>query len=437
MRSDFEDATVKITSQTKGAPVRGSGVVISVVDGPDRGSTFQIEDAAHRRVLVGQSEACHVRLTDRSISRRHVSVEIEGSRLRLLDLGSRNGTFVGTCEVKEVFLRSGAEVALGKTVLRLELDGASHGIEASSESRFGRVLGASPEMRRLYPLFDRLVGKDTHVLLEGEAGTGKELVAETIHDGAGNPDAPFVVFEPSSFPPERLDAELFGGDGAPGALEQAAGGSLFVDEVADLPITLQTKLLRVLERREHRRADGQVVPLRVRVFASTRRDLDAEVQNRRFREELLLALSTPRIELPALRRRTGDVVFLTQCFWVALGGKMDELGPSTVQRFSEHAWPGNVRELYYAVGRAVASGQDAPPRAVASAKHGPGGAGDDLVTSVLARDLPLPVAREEVIAAFERRYVERMLERHGGHVGRAATASGIGRRYFQKLRAKR
>jgi DNA-binding NtrC family response regulator len=433
--TDFDDATLKITETAKGPPIRAAGVLISVTAGPDVGATFAIQDMAHRRVLVGQSPACDVRLTDRAVSRRHLSIELDGQRFRVIDLGSRNGTLVGSCEIKEVFLRPGAELVGGQTTLRLELDGGVHEILSSSESRFHRVLGASPEMRRLYPLFERLVSKPTHVLLEGEAGTGKELVAESIHDAEGRPDAPFIVFEPAAVPPERLEADLFGDPdhAAPGALARANGGSLFLDEVGDLPGALQVRLLRALERSELRRPDGGREVLQVRVFASTCRNLDAEVQNRRFRDDLLLALANPRIELPPLRKRDGDIAFLTRCFWAALGGNVQEIPPSLLQRFGEHEWPGNVRELYFAVGRVFAIGDPALPTPLSSQSS----SAHDFMEAIILRDLALPVAREEVIAEFERRYMEHMLAKHGGHVGHAATASGIGRRYFQKLRAKR
>jgi len=432
--AEFDDATLRIIQTAKGAPIRASGVVISVVAGPDVGRSFAIGDIAHRRVLVGQSPACDVRLTDRAVSRRHVSIELDGQRFRLIDLGSRNGTIAGGVELKEAFLRPGAELTLGQTTLKIDLDGGAHEIPSSTESRFHRVLGTSPEMRRLYPLFDRLATKSTHVLLEGEAGTGKELVAEAIHDAGNKPDAPFIVFEPAASPAERLEAELFGdADGSVlGALEQANGGSLFVDEVGDLLAALQVRLLRALERREMRRPGGRA-EFSVRVFASTRRNLDSDVQNRRFRDDLLLALANPRIELPPLRKRGGDITFLTQCFWAAFGADVRELGPSLLQRFSEYEWPGNVRELRYAVGRVLASGDAALPATPSSQSASP----DDFMAKILLSDLALPVAREEVIAEFERRYMRHMLAKHGGHVGHAAAASGIGRRYFQKLRAKR
>lgn len=330
MPADFDDATLKILTQAPGASIHAHGVVVVATAGPDAGKVWRVDDIAHRRVLLGQSAACDVALSDRSVSRRHASLELQGARLRLVDLGSRNRTLVAGIEIKEVVLESGAEIVLGQSTLRLDLDGAVHEIPSSSEPHFHRVLGASPEMRRLYPLLEHLVGKRAHVLLEGEAGTGKELVAEAIHDAGAGADAPFVVYEPSALGPEHLDVELFGGDGKPGALAAAQGGSLFIDEVGDLPATLQAKLLRVLERRELRRTDGSGLSVDVRVFASTRMNLDAEVQSRRFRDDLLLALSTPRIELPPLRQRTGDIALLTKCFWVALGGDPDSLAPSLV-----------------------------------------------------------------------------------------------------------
>jgi DNA-binding NtrC family response regulator len=442
MVSEHNEGTVRISAggHEAAAETRSSGVVVTVVSGPDAGATFRIEDIAHRRVLLGQSPACDVRLTDRSVSRRHAALELDGQKLRVLDLGSKNGTVMAGLEVKEVCFRPGTELTLGHTVLRVDLDGGSHVIPTSTASHWHRVLGASPSMRRLYPLMERLVGRDTHVLLEGEAGTGKELVAESIHDAAkteGSPEAPFIVFEPAASRPESIEGDLFGEGATPGLLEQAHGGALFIDEIGDLPQNVQVKLLRVLERRETRRGGtGQPTSaISVRVFASTRRNLDADVQNRRFRDDLYLALAGVRIDLPPLRKRDGDVAFLTQSFWTALGGRPHDLPPSVVQRFTEHDWPGNVRELYFATSRVLASGEtnlgSGGPMSAAPRSSG------DFLDELLQQDLALPLARDQVIAEFERRYMERMLALHGGHVGRAAAASGIGRRYFQKLRAKK
>jgi DNA-binding NtrC family response regulator len=431
MPAEFDDATLKLGTPAGADTLPSAGVVLTVVSGPDAGKTIRLEDLAHRRALIGQSAACDIQLADRAVSRRHAAIEIEQGRLRVLDIGSRNGTFCGRVRIHEASIEPGTEIVVGQTTLRIDLDGQVHRVPLSPEPQFGRVLGASPQMRRLFPLFARLVGRSTHVLLEGEAGTGKALVAEAIHEAEGRPDAPFVVFDPASFRPEQLEDALFGEGGGTCHLQQATGGSLFVDEIGDLPANLQAKLLRVLERRELRLSGCTSVPIAVRVFAATRRNLDADIQNRLFREDLFFALANPRIELPPLRKRAGDVAYLTQRFWRTLGGAPHELSPAALAKFSEHPWPGNVRELYYAVARSLASGEEAPASsALASHRN------DDFIDQLLGSDLPLPVAREKLVAEFEQRYMQQMLKQHGGHIGKAAAASGISRRYFQKLRAK-
>jgi DNA-binding NtrC family response regulator len=174
----------------------------------------------------------------------------------------------------------------------------------------------------------------------------------------------------------------------------------------------------------------------VRIVAATRRDLDREVQARRFRDDLFYRLAVARVELPPLRRREGDVALLTRTFWTALGGDETRLSPDLIQRFEEYSWPGNVRELHNAVARQIALGDVALDEAGGVQADAVSGGGD-YIDRVVREGKPLPSARQEVVAEFERRYVTRMLELHGGHVGRAAAACGIGRRYFQMIRAKR
>ncbi len=432
--ADFDAITEQMLVGAAHAPVRGQGVELAFVEGPNRGAVVRIAELAHRRALVGSSAACEIRLDDRTVSRRHASLELEEGGLRVLDLGSRNGVYVGGVRVRDALLISGNEFVVGATRIRVAIGGEERDIAAWQTGKFGRVLGASPAMRRLYPVLERLASQSTPALIEGEAGTGKELLAESIHEASPTPDAPFVVFEPASVAPEAIEQELFGlrGDvhGAGGLIQAARGGTLFLDEVSDLPTPSQLKLLRVLEH-DARGSNAGGTP-RVRIIASTRRDLDREVQDRRFREDLLTALATVRVELPPLRKRTGDIALLTHHFWAALGGAPGELPADLVQRFEQHEWPGNVRELQAAVGRAIVTGE----RDVGAKKRGAGG-GADAIAELIDRGLPLPRARQEIVLELERRYTQAMLDRHGGSVGKAAAASGIGRRYFQAIRAKK
>ncbi len=428
------------------APVVTRGCVITVLEGPDAGKRFPVEDMVTQRVLIGQSPVCAVCLTDRAVSRRHAALEAEHGMVRLLDLESSNGTFVNQLRVRDIYLRGGESVRVGSTTLRVDLDASTHVVQASEQSGFHRVVGASPEMRSLYPMFARLAASDVPVLIEGETGTGKEVLAESLHEASPRKDAPFVIFDCTTVSPALLEAELFGHEkgaftGAVttrrGLFEEAHGGTLFIDEVGDLDIALQAKLLRAIEKTEVRLVGGnRWTRVDVRIVAATRRDLDREVQARRFRDDLFYRLAVARVELPPLRRREGDIALLTQTFWTALGGDETRLSPDLIQRFEAYSWPGNVRELHNAVARQIALGDAGLAEGMPASGDAIAGGGD-FIDRIVESGRPLPSARQEVVAEFERRYVTRMLDLHGGHVGRAAAACGIGRRYFQMIRAKR
>ncbi len=418
-----------------------------VIEGPDAGKTFAIDEVFTRRILFGTSATCDVCLTDRTVSRRHAAIEANGPETRLVDLGSRNGSWVGSVRVRDAHVEHGAIVRLGDTTLRLETDGVSHAVPASADPRFHRVVGISPEMRALYPFFARVAGTDVPALIEGETGTGKEVLAESIHEASARRGGPFVILDCTTVAPTLIEAELFGHErgaftGADsaraGLFEEAHGGTLFVDEIGDLDVTLQAKLLRAIEKKEVRRVGGnQWRRFDVRVLSATRRDLDKEIQARRFRDDLYYRLAVVRLELPPLRKRQGDIAFLTHYFWRRMGGAPDALSPDVVQRFESYDWPGNVRELYHAVMRQLAVGDFDPQEHVRQLAGAGTGSGDSFLDDVIRTGEELPRARQRVVDEFERRYVTHMLAAHGGNVTRAAAASGIGRRYFQMVRAKR
>jgi two-component system response regulator HydG len=427
------------------APVVGAELafVVDVVEGPDRGTRFAFDSARPSRVLIGQSAVCDVRLTDRQVSRRHAALDVTDKGLRLTDLDSTNGTFVGGLRIAEAYLVGGEIVRLGRTALRIVRALSAAKGEMSTAHGFGRMVGESPEMRRLYPLCARLACSDVPVVIEGETGTGKEVLAEALHEASPRARAPFVVFDCTAVPPSLLESALFGHEkgaftGASaqrrGVFEQAHGGTLFIDEIGELDLPLQPKLLRAIERGEVQRVGAsQWQRVDVRIIAATRRDLDREVQAGRFRDDLFFRLAVGRIELPPLRRRRGDVAVLARHFWRAIAGDDRPMPPGLVERLEDYSWPGNVRELQNAIARHVAVGE-------LPLREGSGAAAEtsnDLIERVLAMGLPLPRARAEVVEEFERRYVQHVLDLHGGNVSRAAAASGIALRYFQLLRAKR
>jgi DNA-binding NtrC family response regulator len=303
------------------------------------------------------------------------------------------------------------------------------------------MVGASAAMRRLYPLCERLAVSSVPVIIEGETGTGKEVLAESLHLRGSLSQGPFVVFDCTAVPPNLVESELFGHErgaftGAVGSrkgvFEQADGGTLLIDEIGDLPLALQPKLLRAIERSEIRRVGGtRPIRVQVRVIAATRRDLDGAVREGQFRDDLFHRLAVARVELPPLRARLGDVRPLAQHFCRELGADLHTLGEELLRRWEEHAWPGNVRELRNAVSRHLALGELASHAGTKHARN------EDFIERVLAMELPLGEARERVVEEFERRYVERMLAKSEGVVSHAAKASGVARRHFQRVRARR
>jgi DNA-binding NtrC family response regulator len=410
--------------------------LITVVSGADRGQAFELDGAQASRTLVGSSPACTVRLTDPLVSRRHFALEVEPDGLRVQDLGSKNGTIVNGLRVHDAMLSGGEVIRAGATMLRAERLARVTTAKTTSAMAFGRVVGASPEMRRLYPICQDFAQSEEPVLIEGETGTGKELLAEALHEKGPRSAGPFVVFDCASASGAAALAALFGVDGgATGAFEQARGGTILLDEIAELDPEAQAGLLDALARRAILREGARDwTPIDVRILIASRRDLDAEVQAGRFREDVLQYLAALRIELPPLRKRQGDVSLLARHFWRVIGGG-DTVPADFAARLEAYTWPGNVRELANVVARRFATGEEGGANTMPSSELS-----DPTLHTALERilesDMPFSTARAAALNEFERRYVARVLARHGGHVGRAAAASGIARRYFQVLRGR-
>ena len=423
---------------------------VIVIEGPDAEREFELDPNTPARILLGTSEVCELRLTDPTVSRRHAAFQVAGKRFRLTDLDSTNGTFVDGVKIVEVYVRGGEVVRCGSTAMRLEVDEAVEPPQLSNAIRFGSTLGASVAMRRLYMLCERLSKSRVPIIIEGQTGTGKEILAESLYEVSGS-QGPFVVFDCTTVSPNLVEAELFGHErgaftgattGRAGVFEEADGGTLLIDEVGDLELSPQAKLLRAIDRGEVRRIGGQKwIKVDVRVIAATRRDLDKAVAAGRFRDDLFHRLAVARIELPPLRDRQGDVPLLARHFAAEMGGSPDEVEAEIDARFSDYNWPGNVRELRNAVARFIALGDDWQPLRSSAAPQGGVGSEstgrEDWMDAILASGLPYPVARRRTIDEFERRYVEKMLNEHGGNVTHAARASGLGLRYFRLVKARR
>lgn len=409
-------------------------VRVDVVAGVDQGKSAE---ATGPDVRIGTGKECPIALTDPTVSRVHAVVRVEGSRIRVIDQGSTNGTRIDGVDVKDGFAKPDSLLSLGGTTLRLKMTDETVDLPLSTEERFGGMLGKSAAMRRLFALLSRVAKTDTTVLIFGETGTGKELVAEALHEESLRAGGPFVVFDCSAVTASLMESELFGhmrgaftgaiADRA-GAFEAADGGTLFLDEIGELPLDLQPKLLRALERKEVRRVGSNVTrKADVRVVAATNRLLAREVERGKFREDLYYRLAVVEVQLPPLRERPDDIPLLARHFEASLlstKGNYAALSEDALRGLSARAFPGNVRELRNAVTRAMSLGTGAKGGAE-SAAAAPAPAEIDLSE-------PLLVGRERVAEAFERAYVERALAETGGNITRAAELSGVNRKHIQR-----
>ena len=407
---------------------------IDVIEGPDAGASLRIQG---RPMQIGSSPRSDLLLEDPTVSRHHARISLTQSGPILEDLESRNGTWVGDLRVYRIRLAPGTRIRIGRTVLVVDVVDEAIDVPISPHASFGSLLGTSVEMRRMFALLERVANTDVTVLVQGETGTGKELVAEAIHARSGRADGPFVVVDCGAIAPTLVESTLFGhvkgaftgaNADAPGAFEEADGGTIFLDELGELPLAMQPKLLRVLEsRRVARVGQTRLRSVDVRVIAATHRPLDAEVNAGRFREDLYYRLAVAVVEIPPLRTRREDIPALVDRFAAALRPRPE---PSTLAalaaRLMHYDFPGNVRELRNIVQRELLLGPfRTGPRAPAAAST------TDVPADLL--ELPLSVAQERWIETFQRRYVEHALARTGGNVTRAAELAGTNRRAIQRI----
>ncbi len=405
-----------------------------VASGARAGEVFEVPpDAA--RVIVGTSEGATIVLEDPHVSRRHAALVPARDRIELEDLGSSNGTWVNGVEVRECALRGGELVRFGDTTLRVETLGTHAVGVAAPDASFGRVLGVSRAMRALFAACGKLAASNVPLLIEGETGTGKEMLAEAIHAAGPRRERPFVVFDPALVAPEQAAVTLFGaargvtatGEEQLGLFERADGGTLLIDGPVDMALDLQRKLVRAVERGEVQRVGSdRVAHVDVRTITISQVDVDRAVEDGRLREDLVHRLFRVRLTIPPLRKRPDDIAPLLQHFWRTLGGGDAPMPVELAARYESYAWPGNVRELQNVVARAAVLGAVAE----ATDEPAPGVAPSAMI------DVPFVQARQLAIAEFEAAYVTRLLERHGGNVARAASASGLAHRYFQVLKAR-
>jgi two-component system response regulator HydG len=315
-------------------------------------------------------------------------------------------------------------------------------VAAEGDSADSAIVGQSGAMRRVYELISRVGESDASVLIHGETGTGKELIARAIHMRSRRKDGPFVAINCAAVPHSLIESELFGhARGAftdakvqrTGLFVQASGGTLFLDEIGELPIDMQPKLLRALQERKVRPVGAnQEIPFDSRIVAATNRNLEDEVYEKRFREDLYYRINVVKIDVPPLRERGGDVLHLSQFFLKQFAQRNEksalELSTTAAEKLMAYNWPGNVREL-----------ENCMEHAVALARF------DQITVEDLPEKIRAYRAERFVVAAndpteivtmdeLERRYILRVLSLVGGNKSRAAQVLGFDRRtLYRKL----
>ncbi len=403
-------------------------------------------------VIIGRNPACQVVVDDGKVSAVHVEFIATAEGVRVRDLGSRNGTFVGTVRIGEVTVTGPCVVRVGATNVQFELV-RPETITVPAIPAFGPLVGQSESMRTIFDRLQRIAATDLTLLICGETGTGKELAAQSVHNASKRVDKPFVVVDCGSIPPTLAEATLFGHErGAfTGAIDRhnspfqdADGGTIFLDELGELPLDVQPKLLRALAERRIKSVGGSAYkPFDVRVIAATRRDLVRAVNAGGFRSDLYFRVAQVKIELPALRSRVEDIPNLVRSMLRDLGdeGAYQRVSNAQLERLMRYDFPGNVRDLRNAVQVAFALSDPHGDLDIAShlgaladggvpredGAGGGGGAGSYLQFS----KLPFQDAKREVLARFSQDYFVHLAEESAGNVSEMARRAGMERAHVR------
>jgi transcriptional regulator with GAF, ATPase, and Fis domain len=415
-----------------------------VIKGAQRGTEFVITGDVIR---IGKAPENDLVLADETVSRVHFEIVRDAKGYLVRDLRSTNGTFLDSAEVKEAYLRAGSVIAIGATELKFTPFEERIEILPSEKEQLGEMVGKSPAMREIFGLIERIAPTDATVLIEGETGTGKDMIARTLHLLSPRAEKPFIVVDCGAVAGTLIESELFGHEkgaftGAvsarQGAFELASGGTVFLDELGELSLDLQPKLLRVLEQRELRRVGGtKTIKVDLRVIAATRKDLRSEVEKGKFREDLFFRLNVVPITAPPLRERREDIPLLIDHMLAKLAPDGAQLSEATRAALMAHDWPGNVRELRNVIERALALGAD-PGMLVA-----PLGPEASAAKGVQLRDalefepgLSFRDTKEKWNELFERRYLAWLIKRAEGNISKAARDADMDRKYLHKLLRK-
>jgi DNA-binding NtrC family response regulator len=422
-----------------------AGCVLYVSGGADedKGQRLILESGT---AIVGSGERADLVLHDASVSRRHVEFSVVPQGVMVRDTGSTNGTFYLGAKIDQMILRTGVRLLIGRCEVDVLPLGVAETMPISERTQYDDLLGTSMCMRKLFTLLERLEGTDASVLIQGETGTGKELVAQALHAQGLRQEKPFIIVDCGNVPNELLESELFGHrkgsftgalEDRVGAFEAADGGTLFLDEIGELPLDLQPKLLRALE-------SGQIKPVGeaqhkkvdVRILAATHRDLYKMVAEESFREDLFYRLAVIRVSCPPLRERRDDILPLARYLAKSIThGAAEGLSPEAENALLKHDWPGNIRELRNVVQRVLALGSEGLLNMFGAG--GPPAVGVD-PQALQTANMPTIDSSEKYSSArrgyldkFERAYMVKLLDKAGGNVSEAARQAGIDRKHIR------
>ncbi|MFL5358591.1 sigma 54-interacting transcriptional regulator [Archangium sp.] len=416
---------------------------IQVTAGPDDGKSL-VSDKERLRCGAHPTNDL-VLAEDRTASRHHFEIINTERGWLLVDLNSTNGTFLDGRRIERAYLSAGSQIRAGSSTLSFAPLDEEVTLEPDRDGELCGLVGQSVKMRQVFALIKKIAPMDVSVIIGGETGTGKELVARAIHELSGRKKGPLVVLDCGAIPPNLIESELFGHEkgsftGAmtarPGAFERAQGGTIFLDELGELRLDLQPKLLRVLENREVRRVGGNdTLEVDCRVIAATNRDLVKEIAAGNFREDLFFRLSVINLHLPPLRERREDVPLILKRALedpelLARHGRK-RISPEALALLMAYAWPGNVRELMNVLSHVLAfsEGEEVlpehlPPRVRGQVREGP---------LPFNEHLTFKDAKEQLLENFEREYVTSVLTRCEGNLSRAARESGLHRKSIERL----